>query len=430
VAKRVCLVGVCLVGVLLALSGQASAAGGHWAVICGIANYQSVNDLTYTDDDARDMAAALKKYPEWNQRSDQIVVLIDSAASKQGVLGAIQQMGSKAAAGDTCVFFFSGHGTQVPDTSGDESDGLAEAICPWDTYFSGSTIKNVITDDELGACLTASLATQQVVVILDTCFSGGMAKGVEEGTVKCVRNPRLPAKGKVKRAFGFHVAQRLARRENKAPGGTSGGPSSKDIGGTNSVVLMACEEGSYSYETRTLRNGVFTYYVVEGLGSPSSGAPADSDGNHLVSAEEDFGYAAPRTTSFAWRYLRVTQKPQLYDGNTYADTELVTPPAPPASVKVAVTTDKTTYTNGQRATITVTVTDESNSPIEGATVQVVVTSANGRTTTYQGTTDSGGIVTFLYKVSTKTGGKGTYNVNATATKLGVSGTGSTTFTVN
>jgi len=420
VAKRMWVVGVCLLAVLVASGGLASAAG-RWAVICGIADYESINDLNYTDDDARDMAAALRKYPEWNQGSDQIVVLIDSAASKQGVLGAIQQMGSKAAEGDTCVFFFSGHGTQVRDFSGEEADKYDEAICPWDTSSSASSL---ITDDELGACLTASLANQQVVVILDTCFSGGMAaKGV---TVKSVGMPGVPADAKAKRSFGFRVAQRLAQRKppgGNPPGGGGGGLPSQDIGGSNSVVLMACQEGKLSYETSALQNGVFSNFVIEGLGIPPSPPPADSDHGGAVTAEEDFRYAAPKTTA----YMRV-QKPRLYGGSPYAEVELVGGASKAVSPQVALATDKASYGKGEKAKITASVTDGADgSPIEGATVQVVVVAEDGDKTEYEGTTDSAGIVTFTFKVGPAAGGSGSYEVSATASKDGAAGKGSTVF---
>jgi hypothetical protein len=45
-------------------------------------------------------------------------------------------------------------------------------------------------------------------------------------------------------------------------------------------------------ESNILRNGVFTYYLVEGL----LGA-ANPDGE-LITAQQDFEYAAPRSTAF------------------------------------------------------------------------------------------------------------------------------------
>jgi len=304
----------------------------YWAVICGVANYKYINDLSYTDDDARDLAAALKQYPEW-QGANQIEVLIDSAASKTGVSNAISRMGQKANAvttdRDVCLLFFSGHGTQVYDSSGDEVDGTDEAICAWDTRFSGNYVYNVITDDQLASWLKSYLpGDADVVVILDTCFSGGMAQGAKGAQVKCVVNPNVPRKAKVNRSFGRGVAQRLAAR---GPAGKATGSGSEDIGGTNSVVLMACAEGGLSYETSALQNGVFSYYLIKGIGGPATGAPAD-DGDGLLAAEEDFAYAKSPTEQ-ATAGLNPQQFPMIYDGNPYAEAILVHvgPPPPPAA---------------------------------------------------------------------------------------------------
>lgn len=62
------------------------------------------------------------------------------------------------------VFHFSGHGTQVVDTNGDESDGMDEAICPLDFETNG-----FITDDELRECLPLHGIT---LMVLDCCHSG------------------------------------------------------------------------------------------------------------------------------------------------------------------------------------------------------------------------------------------------------------------
>jgi len=331
-----------LVSVFLAVAGlgllQVSLAQAetvrYWAVICGVANYRTINDLNYTDDDARDFAAALQQYAVW-QGPDQIEVLIDAAASKSGIRDAIGRMGAKAKANaadrNVFLFFFSGHGMQVLDNSpGDESDGIDEAICPWDTQIKGRTVSNVITDDEIGAWLAALPLNGEVVAIFDTCFSGGMADEATKGlSVKSVRNPNLPLQAQVRRHFGSGLARRLA-----AGGAGAADSGAKDVGGTNAVVLMACEEGGLSYETSSLQNGIFSYYLVEGLGGPATGAPADADGDDLLSAEEEFDYASLWTL----QYPSITQVPRLFDGNLAKETVIVEPgavPAPPIAAFAA-----------------------------------------------------------------------------------------------
>ena len=79
----------------------------------------------------------------------------------------------------------------------------------------------------------------------------------------------------------------------------------KDIGQAGRVVLMASDDDEYSWESATLQNSVFTYYILEGL---VGAADADADGK--VSAEEAFDYALPLVQAFT----AGAQNPQIYDG--------------------------------------------------------------------------------------------------------------------
>jgi hypothetical protein len=89
--------------------------------------------------------------------------------TKENILHSIERLVTGAKAGDMLYFSFSGHGTQVPDHSGEEADGLDEAIVPGDF----AEIGRVITDDELAAYLVAPL-TEGVLLtcIFDCCHSG------------------------------------------------------------------------------------------------------------------------------------------------------------------------------------------------------------------------------------------------------------------
>jgi len=191
---------VALLSVLILAAGTLAEAQEtkYWAVVGGVADYQFINDLNYTDDDAINFAAALRNYEDWNQRPDQIELLIDWEASKLGLYEAIERMGAKANADtgdhDVCVFFFSGHGTQMyDDTPGEEVDLYDEAICAWDFRTYWRYTKGGVTDDELGDWLVALLpADAGIICIFDTCFSGGLAKGVKGALPKFYPNRYVP----------------------------------------------------------------------------------------------------------------------------------------------------------------------------------------------------------------------------------------------
>ncbi|KAL8237552.1 hypothetical protein R6Q59_018633 [Mikania micrantha] len=70
--------------------------------------------------------------------------------------------------GDSLLFYYSGHGCQIPDEDGDEIDGYDEALCPLDYRVAG-----IILDDEINATIVAPLTHGVTLhVVADTCFSG------------------------------------------------------------------------------------------------------------------------------------------------------------------------------------------------------------------------------------------------------------------
>lgn len=90
--------------------------------------------------------------------------------------------------GDRFVFAYSGHGTNVPDTGGDEADGRDEALCPVDVFTNG-----VITDDELQTIFAARRFGVRIVVVSDSCHSGTVTDGIERRALG--RIDLLPAIG-------------------------------------------------------------------------------------------------------------------------------------------------------------------------------------------------------------------------------------------
>ena len=69
-----------------------------------------------------------------------------------------------------CWFHFSGHGGQVRDWDGDESDGKDECLIPVDYKTKG-----VLRDDEIATVLKKNLAPDaSLVAVVDACHSGTM----------------------------------------------------------------------------------------------------------------------------------------------------------------------------------------------------------------------------------------------------------------
>ncbi|EQC28810.1 hypothetical protein SDRG_13491 [Saprolegnia diclina VS20] len=88
--------------------------------------------------------------------------------TRANIISGMRWLVQGAKAGDSLVFFFSGHGSRVKDMEGDEADGMDETICPVDYTTAG-----MITDDEMHAILCAPLsAGVKLTAIFDCCHSG------------------------------------------------------------------------------------------------------------------------------------------------------------------------------------------------------------------------------------------------------------------
>ncbi len=67
----------------------------------------------------------------------------------------------------TLFFHYSGHGSQVRDENGDESDGKDECLCPIDYHTAG-----MVLDDEIRGVLQCLNKGKKMTMVLDCCHGG------------------------------------------------------------------------------------------------------------------------------------------------------------------------------------------------------------------------------------------------------------------
>jgi hypothetical protein len=95
------------------------------------------------------------------------------APTRQNILAGMATLVAGMVAGDEALFHFSGHGTLVRDTNGDEATGLDSCLCPLDYNAPASAGGGIITDDELRALLVNKVPRgARLYVILDCCHNG------------------------------------------------------------------------------------------------------------------------------------------------------------------------------------------------------------------------------------------------------------------
>lgn len=101
-------------------------------------------------------------------------------ATPQDFMAGMEWLRTTVQSGDLVLLFFSGHGTFLPDDEDnkDEPDGWDEALvlCRPPGVTSSDPQTYTIRDDTLAAAVQA-LPTEQILVVLDTCFSGALGRG-------------------------------------------------------------------------------------------------------------------------------------------------------------------------------------------------------------------------------------------------------------
>ncbi len=238
------------------------------ALCIGINNYPGTQmDLAGCVNDANDWAAEL------SARGFTVSKLLDAQATKAAMLAGLKSLIEAAVSGDLAVITFSGHGTYVPDTNGDEVDGLDEALCPYDIQTNGAAL----TDDEIHALFAARKPGVRLVLIADSCHSG---------TVTRAATPD-PDADDVPRSRFMPIGNWLPAAQ--LPKGASGKPlSSMTVTAASSafssalsraagdLLLSGCKEGpnNFSYDARIKgrATGAFTYYALKTLKTLKPGA--------------------------------------------------------------------------------------------------------------------------------------------------------------
>ncbi|MEQ4565958.1 caspase family protein [Paenarthrobacter sp. CAP02] len=155
------------------------------AALCvGINQFASLPQSSWLQgcvNDAKDLAAVLGD--SYGFEASAITVLCDAQATKKAVMAELNKLVDTAVAGKAkhLVFTFSSHGTQIPDTNGDEDDSLDEAFACHDINSSGDAWDpdTVISDDELSAVFARLPEGVLMDVVLDTCHSGTGLKSLD-----------------------------------------------------------------------------------------------------------------------------------------------------------------------------------------------------------------------------------------------------------
>ncbi|RPI25578.1 MAG: hypothetical protein EHM61_14025 [Acidobacteria bacterium] len=231
-----------------------------WALIVGIDKYISptVRSLSGCRNDAEALRLFLLEYLNVPQR--QIRVLTNAQATRSAILGSFAEFlidNDEIQRGSQILIHYSGHGSQMPNTTGTEPDGRDETIVPHDSRV-GDVFD--IPDKTLAQVIKrlSERRGDNITVILDCCHSGSGTRGLAGAqTVATRRAPFDERRPPADLDFAWRP-----------------GTAARGVGGSgwaataqNHVLVAGCldREESHEHWTGEVHHGALTFFLLQYL---------------------------------------------------------------------------------------------------------------------------------------------------------------------
>ncbi len=254
--KRILKPIIFLLFVLIGLQSGFAQKATTYAIVIGIADYKYITDLTYTVPDAKKVYTFLKSNAGGAVPSNHIRFLANENATKANIMKEMDYIFGFAKPQDRVIFYFSGHG----------ASGL---FCASDIKINGNTAENALWHDEVKDAFKKCKARTKLC-IADACYAGSI-KGVANYKPVPQKGPGL---------------------EDKSAG---------------IAVIMASKSNQTSGEDARLKQGFFSYFMIQGLSGKS-----DTNRDKVVTIKELFTYVWKNVKS----YSKGKQVPIMFS-NTY-----------------------------------------------------------------------------------------------------------------
>ena len=231
------------------------------AVVVGIGKYResAIPEIKYARRDAEIVAKYLEHLSGIPREN--IAVLTDANATKSDIEAYLEDwLPRRVTPASRVFFYYAGHGAPEPE-------GKGAFLVPYEGHpdFTSKLLPLGRLYDALNR-----LKAREVVVLLDSCFSGAKGRSVmQSGTRPLVMS-----------------SDRQLAVEGKA------------------VVVASASRSEITSDFEPARHGLFTYYLLKGLRGE-----ADQNGNGKVTLGEMFNYVSRNVSRTAARELNRTQTP-------------------------------------------------------------------------------------------------------------------------
>ena len=181
---------IILLGILISPTAHANT----YALLVGVGKHKlkGIPPLKGIERDVEKVRSLLTNH----FRFKNIKILLNQKATKKNIYTHLRMIAKKAGPKDTVFFYFSGYGSRIPDTEGDEKDTFDETLVPYDI---GKSRSSHITDDDIHQWLK-SLRAKHTTILLDAGHNGGQHKGIG---IKYYAAPSSPNQHFEKNTGGF-----------------------------------------------------------------------------------------------------------------------------------------------------------------------------------------------------------------------------------
>lgn len=165
---------------LMSLALAATSRGEDRALLIGVGRYAHLEEKLNGVSLDLGMMKELSQLMGFKEQA--VKILENEQATTVGVNEAIENWLIRGTGPqDRVLFYFSGHGSQVPDENNDEKDHFDEVLLLYDvtlTQRNGQqTLNGVLHDDHFGSLL-AKMKSRNILIILDACHSGSATRSI------------------------------------------------------------------------------------------------------------------------------------------------------------------------------------------------------------------------------------------------------------
>jgi uncharacterized caspase-like protein len=223
--------------------------GEKWALVVGIDTFEDKRApaLSFAVKDSRDFVGYLEGHNGGQFKPDHVLHLENGDATLRGIREGLGRLRESAQRDDLIVIYIASHGSpRERDPNG------VSYVVTHDTNLqdSATLYASSLQMIDLVQTINREFKARRVVLILDTCYSGGALES---------------AGSSGKRGLEVVLPDSLSP---DAPASASFSEAFKNlIVGKGRAVITASRADEVSWESPALQNGYFTHYLIEVLGS-------------------------------------------------------------------------------------------------------------------------------------------------------------------